>query len=195
MDDVHLFTDLFVLILRERVQEGVPVASFLFSTLHPVAPKVLLNVELDDTGVVEQRSCGCFMGEVGLTTHLYDIRSFSKVTAHGMNILNSDMVRILEEVLPRRFGGSPVDYQLLEEETGEGESRLTLLIAPRVGALDAQLVVGEVLAELRKGRPAYQLTADLWGRAQAIRVERRPPVLTWRGKVLPLHFTSRSPSP
>lgn len=190
VDDVHLFTDLFALVLRERVQEGVPVASFLFTSLHPVAPKVLLNVEVDDTGVVEQRPCGCFMGEVGLMTHLHDIRSFSKVTAHGMNVLNVDLVRVLEEVLPGRFGGSPVDYQFLEEENG-----LTLLIDPRVGDVDEVEVISALLAELRKGRPAYQLTADLWQRAEAIRVERRAPVLTWRGKVLPLHFTSRSPSP
>ena len=48
--------------------------------------------------------------------HLHTIRSFEKLTAGGMTFVDTDVVRVLEEVLPRRFGGGPIDYQLIEDE-------------------------------------------------------------------------------
>jgi hypothetical protein len=57
---------------------------------------------------------------LGWTTHLRDIRSQEKLTAGGMTFLDTDLIRVLEEVLPARFGGAPTDYQLVEEEAEEG---------------------------------------------------------------------------
>ena len=190
-DDMHLRKDLVALVRYQREHNGVGVEPFLFTSLHSLAPKVLVNVETDDCGEVEERSCGCFFEEVGLTTHVHHIRSFSKVTTLGRNVLGSDFVRILEEVLPARFGGSPVDYQLLEEEGEDGTIRLTLLINPDVGEVDDAQVVDVVMAQLREGRPAYRVTAELWQQTGTISVQRRRPIATWRGKVLPLHFTSQ----
>ena len=84
-----------------------------------------------------------------------------------------------------------MDYQLLEEEGEDGTIRLNLLINPDVGELDEAQVIEAVMGELREGRPAYRVTAELWGQAGTISVERRRPIATWRGKVLPLHFTSQ----
>lgn len=186
-DDVHLFTDQFAVITHRREHDGQPVESLLFTSLHLYAPKVLLNVEIDDTGVLEERDCGCFLGNVGLRTHLHSIRSFGKVTAFGRAVMGADIGRILEEVLPGRFGGSPTGYQLVEEAE-EGTARLTLLVSPAAGEIDEAEVLRVLLSELGKGRPAYQATATLWNQVKALSVQRRPPYVTWRGKVHPYHL-------
>ena len=54
------------------------------------------------------------------------------MTGEGMTLIGTDMVRILEEDLPRRFGGSPLDYQLMEEEDERGFTRLSLVVSPDV---------------------------------------------------------------
>jgi hypothetical protein len=53
-----------------------------------------------------------------------------------MTFLDTDVIRVLEEELPARFGGTPTDYQLLEEEADDGQPRLQLLVHPRVGPLN-----------------------------------------------------------
>ena len=50
-----------------------------------------------------------------------------------MTFLDVDVIRVLDEVLPGRFGGGPTDYQLIEEETEDGRPRVRLLVHPRVG--------------------------------------------------------------
>ena len=75
---------------------------------------------------------------MGWTTHLREIRSHEKLTAGGMTFLDTDLIRVLEEVLPARFGGAPTDYQLVEEEAAEGQPRVRLLVHPRIGAVDAR---------------------------------------------------------
>ena len=62
-----------------------------------------------------------------------------------MRLSGSTMIRILEELLPARFGGSPLDYQLLEEEDDAGYTRLTLLVSPRIEIDDEKAVTGAVL--------------------------------------------------
>ncbi len=60
-EPVVSFKDRLALIQRSRAVPGtdVTVDAFLFTTLSPAAPKLLLNVESDDYGIVERRSCGC----------------------------------------------------------------------------------------------------------------------------------------
>lgn len=58
----------------------------------------------------------------GFTEHLREIRSFHKLSGEGMTLVGSEMITILEEVLPR-FRGSPLDHQLLEEEDERRGSR------------------------------------------------------------------------
>jgi hypothetical protein len=37
-----------------------------------------------------------------------------------MNFLGTDLLRLIDEVLPARFGGAPTDYQFVEREDERG---------------------------------------------------------------------------
>ena len=191
-DDVHLLHDSVALIQRQRKLEHADmyVNAFLFTPLLPSAPKILLNVESDDYGVVETRSCGCLFGQLGFGQHLYNIRSFAKLTGSGVTIAGSDFVRILEEVLPQKYGGGATDYQLLEEEDSRGQTHLSLIISPRVGVVDEGDVIATVLSELRRGAYGGKLAAGLWSQANALEVKRMYPVSLF-GKVTTLHLMKR----
>ncbi|MFQ5924491.1 MAG: hypothetical protein ACE5IE_00645 [Dehalococcoidia bacterium] len=192
-DDIHLFRDSMALIQRQRHVEhsDVCVNALLFTTLLPSAPKMMLNVESDDYGVVETRSCGCPFGQLGFGEHLYNIRSFAKLTGSGMTILGSDFVRILEEVLPRKYGGAPTDYQLLEEEDSRGQTHLSLIISPSVGVLDDGDVVMTVLGELRRDAHGGKLATALWAQANTLQVKRTYPISS-SGKIMTLHLIKNS---
>jgi hypothetical protein len=156
------------------------------------APLILLNVSLGDEALLERRDCGCAVAERGWTTHLHSIRSFEKLTAGGMTFLDVDAIRVLEEELPRRFGGGPADYQLVEEEDHAGRSHLVLHVHPAVGLLDDQVVADTFLRALGHGDEARHVMALSWRQAGLLRVERVPPVTTATGKILHLH---RRPAP
>jgi hypothetical protein len=166
----------------------VSVDAFQCTTLLPSARKVMLNVELDDYGIVEERTCGCAWQELGFRTHLRGIRSFRKLTGEGMTLIGTDMIRILEEDLPRRFGGSPLDYQLLEEEDERGFTRLSIVVSPEVSLSNEADVIDVVLKALESAGHAAALSRTIWGQAQTLRVRRMKPVWTKRGKLMPLHI-------
>jgi hypothetical protein len=148
---------------------------------------VLLNVSAGDLAVVERRKCACPLETAGWTEHLHSIRSFEKLTAGGMTFLDTDLVGVLEEVLPRRFGGGPTDYQLVEEESAEGRPALRLLVHPRVGAVDALAVSRVFLDAIGSGSGAQKVMQLAWHDAGVLRVERQPPRTTDLGKILHLH--------
>lgn len=191
-DDVHLFLDRLALIQHQRKVEhaDIYVDAFLVTTLLPSAPKIMLNVESDDYGVMESRGCGCFFGQLGFDTHIHDIRSFAKLTGSGMTIVGTDLVRILEEVLPGRYGGVASDYQLLEEEDSQGQTHLNLIISPTVGIVDESAIVASVLDELRRSAHCGKLAAGLWSQENAIQVKRVYP-FSRMGKVMTLHLIKR----
>ncbi len=193
-NDLHFFKDVLALIQYPRQVPGseITVEAFYFTTLLPTAPKLMVNVESDDYGVVEQRSCGCPLESYGFTEHLRHIRSFRKLTGEGVTLVGSEMVRILEEVLPARFGGSPLDYQLLEEEAEAGFTRLSLLVSPRVETADETEVIEAVLEALGRGSVAADLARATWSQAGTLRVKRMDPIWTARGKLMPLHMQRRS---
>lgn len=186
-NDIHFFKDALALIQHPRqVPEwDVSVDAFYFTTLLPTAPKLLLNVESDDYGVVEQRACGCPLERHGFVDHLRNIFSFRKLTSEGVTIMGSDMLHLLEEVLPARFGGTPLDYQLNETEDPQGFTQLTLLVSPRVDVQDDALLVEAVNSAL-SGRVRTQLAE-----ARTIHVQRTEPIWTNRGKLLPLNLLRR----
>ena len=72
-------------------------------------------IEVDDYGILEKRRCGCYLEECGYTLHVRDIHRLRKLTGEGMTIMGTDMIRILEEELPSEFGGSALDYQLVDD--------------------------------------------------------------------------------
>jgi hypothetical protein len=131
-NDHHFAADGLALIQHPHQVGDVEVPAFHFTSLHATTPKVLLNAESDDFGVVEERRCGCALEALGYSTHVRRIRSYRKLTGEGMTLVGTDMERILGELLPARFGGGSLDYQLLEEETPAGRSKLALLVDPRV---------------------------------------------------------------
>jgi hypothetical protein len=192
-NDQHFFMDHLALIQAPRDVPGfeLSVPSFHFTTLLPSAPKIMLNVESDDFGVVEVRECGCPFGDLGFTTHIRDIRSFRKLTGEGVTLVGSHIESILEEDLPAKFGGSPLDYQLIEEEDEQGFTRLTILVNPAVTIANEQSVVAEMQAALRRRGGAAELSRELWKQASAFRVRREVPRLTSRGKMMPLQLRSR----
>jgi len=194
VNDLHFVKDALALIQYPRQVGGwgITVNAFYFTTLLPTAPKLMLNVENDDYGVIEDRSCGCPLETYGFTEHLRHVRSFRKLTAEGMTLVGSDMVRILEEVLPARFGGSPLDYQLLEEEDDQGFTRLSLLVSPKIKIDDETAVIETVLEALGHGSPSADLTRAIWSQARTLRVKRMEPIWTARGKLMPLHLGPRS---
>jgi hypothetical protein len=193
IDDVHLLRDSIALVQRPRKMEhtDIHVNAFLFTSLLLSAPRILLNVESDDYGVMETRSCGCLLEQLGLNQHLYNIRSFTKVTGNGMTIAGSDFVRILEEILPGKFGGGATDYQLLEDEDDQGQTRLSLIISPEVGAVDENDVKATVLDELRRDAYGGKLAAGLWSQANILEIKRIYPMSS-AGKVMTLHLVKKS---
>jgi hypothetical protein len=193
-DDIHLQQDSLAVIQRERSTSfgGGVVNSFLFTSLLERPSRMLLNVESGDYGVLETRQCGCELGEVGLTQHLHTIRSFDKLTGEGMTFVGTDLVRIIEEVLPKRFGGASTDYQMAEMEEG-GRARLDVVVSPEVGTVDEEEVVRVILAELSRGGDTNRMMAEVWRQARVLRVKRERPRLTDAGKLLPLHITRNPP--
>jgi hypothetical protein len=95
-------------------------------------------------------------------------------------------VRLVEELLPRRFGGGPTDYQLVEDRSGP-LSRVVIVVSPRVGSLDASAVREAALDALAEGGPGPTLMANSWRAAGLPHVERREPYATGRPKILPVH--------
>jgi hypothetical protein len=192
VDDLHLVSDKLALIQRERTVRtgGSPLPAFFLTTLTGSSPKLMLNVESDDYGVVEDRSCGCPLGELGLSRHLHSIRSYEKLTSEGMSFLGSELIALVEEVLPTRFGGSPIDYQLVEEEV-DGLPKVGIIVSPGVGPVDERKLIATALEMLSAG-PSYRgMMAEIWQTGETLRVLRREPYATASAKILPLHLIER----
>jgi len=152
----------------------------------------MLNVETDDYGVLETRACGCPLEAYGFTEHLRHIRSFRKLMGEGVTLVGSEMVHVLEAVLPARFGGSALDYQLLEEEDAQGFTRLSLVVSPKIALADETAVITAVLEALSQGSMAADSARAIWDQARTLRVKRMEPVWTARGKLMPLHLAQRA---
>jgi hypothetical protein len=190
VDDVHLLTDKLAVTQRERPvgSNGGRVGALYYTSLLPSCPKAMINLESGDYGVIEERPCGCPFGELGMTLHLHDIRSFDKLTSEGNQFLGTDLLALIEEVLPGRFGGAPTDYQLVEEEV-EGLPKVGIVVPPRLGDISDEDVVATVLAFLAS-EPRNRLMADVWRAGDTLRVVRREPHVSPAAKILALHVPS-----
>jgi hypothetical protein len=166
---------------------GTTVHAFNLTSLEESSPKVMLNYQIDDDGVVEERNCGCPLHAAGYTTSLHTVRSYSKLLVEAVTLIGTEIQRILEEALPARFGGSPLDYQLMEREDADGVTRLNLLISPRLSIPDEQEAVRVFLGALRTSSPLGDAGGSVWEQAGTLRVVRQEPVLTSRGKMMPLY--------
>jgi hypothetical protein len=194
VDHMHLASDVMALITEPVALEGTgtTASAFNLTSLEESSPKVMLNYQIDDDGVVEERNCGCRLHAIGYTTSLHTVRSYSKLLVECVTIIGTDVQRILEEVLPAAFGGSPLDYQLVEDEAGDNLARLHLFVHPRLSIARDEDVARTFLDALRASSPRGDSGGSVWERAGSLKVVRQPPVLTTRGKHLPVH-TRRAP--
>jgi hypothetical protein len=195
-DEVHLHHDRLAMIQAEAGDaSSLPARTVMLTSLRPTAsPFVLLNVSMGDVAEVTARQCGCPLERLGWTTHLHTIRSFEKLTAAGMTFLDTDVIRVLEEILPAHFGGVPTDYQLVEQADEAGRSRLRLLVHPAVGAVDPAAVRDAFLTGVSQGTGGQRLMGLVWRDADLLSVERRAPLATAAGKILHLHVARGQPA-
>jgi hypothetical protein len=185
---MHLFEDLFAVIQPEAPTPiaGLPPAALLFTSLGAATPLILLNVALGDQASLVERACGCAIERIGWTRHLHSVRSVEKLTVGGMNLLDADLIKILDEMLPARFGGGPTHYQVLEEQDASGQPRLRLLVDPALGPLDPDAVAEAFLVAVSRGSGIERITAMTWRAGGFVTVERRSPESRRGDKILHL---------
>jgi hypothetical protein len=178
-DDVHVLHDLVAVIQATGPTTGcLPAGAFLVSSLRPTAPLILLNASMGDTGVLDDRPCGCPVSAPGWTIRARGIQRIDALADDGPSLPFAAVARALDETLPRRFGGGPGDYQLVEDEAAGGARRLRLLVHPGVGLLDPRAVAEAFVAGL-----------EGWSSGRLPAVERHAPLATDVGKVLHVHRT------
>jgi hypothetical protein len=184
--DVHFMSNHLAMIQRPQQIFDQTVNAFHFTTLLPISPKTFLNVQLDDYGIVEERDCGCPFYQMGFTTHIRQMSSFRKLTGEGVTLVGSDMVHILEHVLPSKFGGSLLDYQLVEEENAQGFTKLVLYVAPSVSIPDENEVLEVFLDTMKQSAPSVRLAQAEYRTGDVVSIRREKPIVTSRGKYFPI---------
>ncbi|MGD9507215.1 MAG: hypothetical protein AB7I59_27135 [Geminicoccaceae bacterium] len=191
-DDVHLLQDKIAMVRRPHTMpDGTVIQANYYTTLSSATAKLLINVESGDHTVMEQRTCDCPFGRVGLNTHLHTIRSYEKLTSEGMNFLGSDLLRLIDEVLPGRFGGAPTDYQFVEREDGQGLPKVDLRVSPKIALGDETEARDLVLAALNGGQGHGY--GDRWREAGTLTIVRGEPLATGAAKILALHSLRKAP--
>ncbi len=192
IDEVHVATDKVAVVQREQRIGTAAVGSLVYTALVPWVPKVAINLESDDFGVLSRRECGCPIdgAGLGLSLHLHSIRSHLKLTTEGMHFLGEDVIELVEEELPRRLGGSAADYQLVELKE-DGLSRIAVVVSPRVGDLDDARAVEAVMSFLRSH--GHMHMADVWTESTTLRVVRREPYATSDAKRQIVHVLEEPP--
>jgi hypothetical protein len=193
-NDQHFMQDHLAMIQASRPVPNfaMDVPAFCFTSLLTSAPKLLLNVESDDYGTVDTRPCGCPWETLGFPRHIRDIRSFRKLTGEGVTLVGSDMERILDELLPARFGGSALDYQFTEEEDDRGFTRLILRVAPGIALGEEAEALEFVLRSLEQTGGSAAVAQSTWRQAGTLRIRREAPTMTGRGKLMPLDIRKRA---
>ena len=186
-DDMHFFDDRHALIQPGEGSErpGIPKGAMLLTSLLKSAPVRLLNVCMGDRATVTRRQCGCGLERDGWERHIHTVRSFEKLTAGGMTFLDVDVIRVLEEVLPARFGGRAADWQVVEQMDGDRmQPGVALVVDPSVGPLDADEVADVFLAAIGGGTGGERLMELQWRNSGVLSVLRQTPTRTPSGKVV-----------
>lgn len=196
LDDGHLVSDKLALLVRKVRPRGAAatVDGLYYTTVMSSCPRLMINVESGDYASIEERRCSCPFGALGYRRHLHTIRSYDKLTSEGMNVLGSELVRLVDEVLPRCFGGYPTDYQFVEEEEA-GMPRISIVRSPRLDHVAASEVVDTVLRALAGTDGAGGMMAERWRDSGTLRVVSREPYATSGGKVLTFHTLQAASTP
>lgn len=79
---------------------------------------------------MENKECQCLFGQLGYVTHVSSIRSYEKFTSEGVTFAGTELLRIVEEVLPHCFGGEVTDYQIVEDDGPDALPQLFLYLSP-----------------------------------------------------------------
>ena len=189
-NSVHWFSDSTAIISHRRAAPFAEsdVNSLLFTSIHPLASQLFINVEMEDEARMVPARCGCEFSRLGFTTLLEDVQSFGKLTGHGLTLAGTDIVALIEERLPARFGGAPGDYQLVQYET-ERQAEVRLRISPRVPTVDPAAVHDFFMNEVR-AMHGGALSRRVWMQTSSLKAEIAEPYRTRTGKVLALHLTS-----
>ncbi len=164
----------------------VEIDSLMFTTLLPCAAFVLVNVEMDDSGVLAPARCGCPLNAMGFRQQVSNIYSYGRLTGQGMTLVGWDVLRILERSLPRRFGGTNTDYQLVECE-GRNQTEIELRVHPRVGAHSPDEIKEFFLSEV-KALYGGALTRRNWEQTEGVRVVIAEPYMSGKQRIHPLHL-------
>ena len=90
-----------------------------------------------------------------------------------------------------QFGGGPGNYQLLEDEDAGGQARLTLLVDPSIGPVDAELVRTAFLTNISAGSGVERVMGLVWGSDGLLQVKRGAPRAGLTGKIQHLHQARR----
>ncbi len=183
-EEYHVWDQDLAVITRRRPRgDGTDVDAFCWTSLAVEAPRVLVNVENDDYGVIRHGvSCDCALGELGLTTRVADIRGISKVVTAGISLDGELFDRLAEIDLPTQLGGGPGDFQFTEVDV-QGGTALALRVHPRLGEISAAAVQG-VIAEALRRTDNGLLAESVWSLSDGLRLDRRAPAVTKAGKTL-----------
>jgi len=196
-DDMHFFDDRHALIQpgpgfdatpgSHGGGPALPAKAMLLSSLLPSAPILLLNVCMGDQAEITRRNCGCGLERDGWSVHIHTVRSFEKLTAGGITLLDIDVIRVLEEVLPALFGGSPTDYQLLETLDGaRARPEIRLLVNPALGDIEPAVISEVFFNAIGGGTGGERLMELQWRSGGVLRIVREQPRKTASGKILHL---------
>lgn len=183
-EEYHVWDHDVAVISRRRPRgDGAEVDAFLWTSLAEEAPRVLVNVENDDHGVVRADvACACALAQLGLQTQVAGVRGTSKVVSAGISLDGEIFDELAELVLPGRVGGQPGDYQFVEQETPAG-TVVALRIHPRVGPVDDD-AARRALEDALAGSDNGALAASVWSAHGGLTVERAAPLVTAAGKTL-----------
>jgi hypothetical protein len=164
----------------------MPSRALLVTNLHPATPFAMLNACMGDAGDLIERPCGCPVEALGWSPHIANVRSYEKLTAGGTTFDDSDLIDVLERVLPGQFGGTATDYQLVERDDAHGRPTLALRVHPRLGPLD-DAAVAEAFLQAVGTSPVGRAMVEGWRQTGMVRVEREAPHATSSAKILHLH--------
>lgn len=183
-EEYHVWDQDLAVITRRRPRgDGTEVDAFCWTSLAAEAPRVMVNVENDDYGVVRHGvSCGCALGDLGLTTRVAEIRGISKVVTAGISLDGELFDQLAEIDLPARLGGGPGDFQFAEVDD-RGTTTLVLRAHPRLAEID-QAAVSMVVAEALRRSDNGLLAESVWSLDDGVRLDRCAPVETAAGKTL-----------
>lgn len=186
----HLMRNNIALISRIRPQANAEtsVEALLFTSVSPLCASIVINAEMGDTATLAPTNCDCSLSQAGLNWEIRDISSYSKLTGQGMTLMGADVAALLEDHLPRRCGGVPADYQLVERH-GAGQTELELRVSPRAAVKDLAIVKREFISGLRSVYGG-SLATRVWEHSGGLTVIEAEPIATPTGKVLPLHLIS-----